>query len=330
MLQDIDDWFTRRTYHHAQFEPVEALLAAKERGGATISVCLPALNEAATIGQVVRVLREALVERHPLIDELVVMDACSTDGTAAIAEAEGARVVREREVLPEEGPGSGKGEGLWKSLYACTGSLMCWIDTDIVNIHPRFVTGLVGPLLSDPSVSYVKAFYERPIAEGDRLRPTGGGRVTELSARPLLNAFWPQLAGLIQPLSGEFAGRRELLERLPFFSGYGVELGLLIDILRDAGMDAIAQVDLESRVHRNQELPSLSRMSFGVLQAAFAHLADDGRLTPGSWATTYQQFVHGTAGYERDIREIRVVRRPPMVTVPAYARRHGTRVAERG
>jgi Glycosyl transferase family 2 len=330
MLQEIDDWFTRRTHHHAQFEAVDALLVAKEREGATISVCLPALNEAATIGQVVRVLREALIDRAPLIDELVVMDACSTDDTATIAEAEGATVIREREVLPEEGPGSGKGEGLWKSLYACSGSLLCWIDTDIVNIHPRFVTGLVGPLLTDPSIGYVKGFYERPIAEGDQLRPTGGGRVTELLARPLLNAFWPQLAGLVQPLSGEFAGRRELLERVPFFSGYGVELGLLLDILRGAGMDAIAQVDLESRVHRNQELPSLSRMSFGVLQAALAHLADEGRLTPGSWATTYVQFVQGHEGYERDIREIRVVRRPPMVTVPAYARRRGVPVAERG
>jgi glucosyl-3-phosphoglycerate synthase len=330
MLHDTDDWFRRRTYHHIQFEPATALVAAKERVGTTISVCLPTLNEAATIGEIVRVLREALIERVPLIDELVVMDAASTDATARIAAAEGATVVQERDVLPETGPGAGKGEGLWKSLDACSGGLICWVDTDIVNIHPRFVTGLVGPLLTDPPVGYVKGFYQRPLADGDELRPTGGGRVTELLARPLLNAFWPALAGLVQPLSGEFAGRRELLERIPFCSGYGVELGLLVDVMREAGIDAIAQVDLDTRVHRNQDLPSLSRMSFGVLQAALHHLADEGRLAPGTWATTYTQFARGLDGYEASDREVKVTRRPPMATVPSYARRRAAPLAGRG
>ena len=330
MLQDTQDWFGRRTFHHARFEPAASLLAAKERAGTTISVCLPALNEAATIGEIVRVLRETLVERVPLVDELVVMDAASTDATARIAAAEGATVVQEGTVLPEMGPGAGKGEGLWKSLDACSGDLICWVDTDIANIHPRFVTGLVGPLLTDPSIGYVKSFYERPLAAGGELRPTGGGRVTELLARPLLNAFWPALAGLVQPLSGEFAGRRELLERVPFFSGYGVELGLLLDILKAAGVDAIAQVDLDSRVHRNQDLPSLSRMSFGVLQAALTHLADEGRLAAASWATTYTQFARGADGYESSDQQISITMRPPMASVAPYARRRAAPVAGRG
>jgi glucosyl-3-phosphoglycerate synthase len=330
MLHDTQDWFGRRTFHHARFEPAASLLAAKERAGTTISVCLPTLNEAATIGEIVRVLRETLVDRVPLVDELLVMDAASTDATARIAAAEGATVVQEDAVLPEMGPGAGKGEGLWKSLDASCGELICWVDTDIANIHPRFVTGLVGPLLTDPSIAYVKGFYERPLADGGELRPTGGGRVTELLARPLLNAFWPALAGLVQPLSGEFAGRRELLERVPFFSGYGVELGLLLDILKTAGVDAVAQVDLDSRVHRNQDLPSLSRMSFGVLQAALAHLADEGRLEDASWATTYTQFARGADGYESNDRQISVTRRPPMATVASYVRRRAAPVAGRG
>lgn len=331
MEHAVTDWFARRTFHHRQFADAAALLDAKRAAGTTVSVCLPTRNEAATVGKVVRVLREALVDRVPLVDELVVMDGDSTDGTQEIAAAEGATVVAETDVLPEAGPGGGKGEGLWKSLHACTGDVLCWVDTDIVNIDPRFVTGLVGPLLADPSIGYVKAFYERPLADASGYRPTGGGRVTELLARPLLNAFWPELAGLVQPLSGEFAGRRELMERLPFYAGYGVELGLLVDILRTAGADAIAQCDLELRVHRNQGVPALSRMSFGILQAAMDHLAAEGRVAPDSWATTYTQFERLAEGaedadspldrYEIQARELTMARRPPIVEVEGYARR---------
>jgi glucosyl-3-phosphoglycerate synthase len=233
-------------------------------------------------------------------------------------------VVTEAEVLSGEGPGAGKGEGLWKSLHACTGDLLCWVDGDIVNMHPRFVSGLLGPLLTEPSIAYVKGFYERPIRPpgGGELAPTGGGRVTELLARPLLNAFWPPLAGLIQPLSGEFAGRRELLERVPFYSGYGVELGLLVDIMNEAGADVIAQVDLERRVHRNQELPALSRMSFAILQTALMHLAEEGRVDDGAWSTVFVQFDQAQAdGAPRPLpRELPIVRRPPIGKVEAYVR----------
>ncbi|MGH2813752.1 MAG: glucosyl-3-phosphoglycerate synthase, partial [Actinomycetota bacterium] len=261
------------------------------------------------------------------VDEIVVMDAGSGDDTVAIAQAEGAKVFFEHEVLPGEGPGSGKGEALWKSLHACEGDLICWVDADIRNFHARFVYGLLGPLLLDPDIRYVKAFYDRPIRERNALRATGGGRVTELLARPLINLLWPELAGIVQPLSGEYAGRRETLEQVPFFSGYGVELGLLVDIAARFGVDAIAQVDLDRRVHRNQDMQALGRMSFGILQAAFLRLAEEGRSVPGNFATTLVQFSNQLVEYQPEPREIVTSRRPPIVTVDDYRRRRADPVA---
>jgi glucosyl-3-phosphoglycerate synthase len=321
-MTDIDtwEWFGKRTYHYSQFEPAK-LRAAKERLGLSVSVCLPTRDEAATVGDIVRALRKRLLERSRLIDEIVVMDAGSVDDTVVIALAEGARVFREQDVLPEVGPGSGKGEALWKSLHACQGDVICWIDADISNFHPRFVQGLLGPLLVDPEVLYVKAFYERPIRERNVLRPTGGGRVTELVARPLLNLLWPQLAGVVQPLSGEYAGRRVALEQVPFSSGYGVELGLLVDLAERFGMDTIAQVDLERRVHRNQDVQALGRMSFGILQAVFQRLVEEGRAAPGTYGTTLVQFSNQLREYHMEPREIVTTRRPPIATVDGYLRR---------
>ncbi len=330
-MEDFDlwDWFGRRTFHYSQFEPVGRLRQAKERLRTSVSVCIPARNEAATIGRVVRVLRRALLDRSRLVDEIVVVDGGSSDDTAAIARAEGAVVHAEEEVLPEAGQGAGKGEGMWKSLHACQGDIICWVDADIHNIHPRFVYGLVGPLLTDPGIHYVKAFYERPIRERNVTRPNGGGRVTELVARPLLNLFWPDLAGIVQPLSGEYAGRREVLEQVPFSSGYGVELGLLIDIAARCGLDGIAQVDLESRVHRNQDMQALSRMSFGILQAAFSRLGEEGRMTPGAFSTTLYQFSNGQREYNMQPRQITTQQRPPIATVDGYRRRREAVLAGR-
>jgi glycosyltransferase involved in cell wall biosynthesis len=328
-MTDIDtwEWFGNRTFHYSQFEPLAKLRTAKERLGLTVSVCLPTRDEAATVGGIVRNLRRNLLERARLIDEIVVMDAGSGDDTAAIAQAEGARVFFEHDVLPGEGPGSGKGEALWKSLHACQGDLICWIDADIRNFHPRFVYGLLGPLLLDPRIRYVKAFYERPIRERNALRATGGGRVTELLARPLINLLWPELAGIVQPLSGEYAGRRDTLEQVPFFSGYGVELGLLVDIAARFGVDGIAQVDLDRRVHRNQDMQALGRMSFGILQAVFLRLAEEGRSVPGNYGTTLVQFSNQLYEYKPEPREILTTRRPPIVTVDDYRRRRADPVA---
>jgi glucosyl-3-phosphoglycerate synthase len=331
-MTDMDtwEWFGNRTFHHSQFEPTAKLRAAKERLGLTVSVCLPTRDEAATVGGIVRNLRRNLVERARLVDELVVVDAGSADDTAAIAQAEGAQVFLEHDVLPGEGPGSGKGEALWKSLHVCSGDLICWVDADIRNFHGRFVYGLLGPLLTDPEIQYVKAFYERPIRERNALRATGGGRVTELLARPLINLLWPELAGVVQPLSGEYAGRRQCLEQVPFFSGYGVELGLLVDIAARFGVDAIAQVDLDRRVHRNQDMQALGRMSFGILQAAFLRLAEEGRSAPGNFATTLVQYSSELFEYRPEPREIVTSRRPPIVTVDDYRRRRAHPVAADG
>src|SRR5690606_35040384 len=228
------------------------LLALKERHGLTISVGLPTLNEEKTVGTVIKRVKGALMDRVPLIDQLVVIDSDSEDRTIEIATEPGVPVVKHPEILPETGTHVGKGEALWKSLHVLDGDIVAWIDTDISNIQPRFVYGLLGPLLREPKIQYVKGFYQRPIKQGDILQAEGGGRVTELMARPLITLFFPELSGMIQPLSGEYAGRRELLERLPFFTGYAVEIGLLIDILEQAGLSAIGQVDLERRIHRNQ------------------------------------------------------------------------------
>jgi glycosyltransferase involved in cell wall biosynthesis len=271
------DWFSRRTYHHRAYDP-RSLLREKLRQGLKISLVIPALNEAATIAPIVGAVRENLVERVPLLDELMVVDSNSTDGTAERAAEAGALVIQDREVRPDLEPMYGKGEAMWKSLLVSRGDIVAWLDADIRNFHPRFVYGVLGPLLLDPTVGYVKGFYERPVMDGDRLTGLGGGRVTELMARPLLNMFWPHLGGVVQPLSGEYAGRRSLLEQIPFFTGYGVEIGMLIDVAEKFGLDSIAQVDLERRVHRNRNLADLSRMSFAVLQTAMRRLSSSGRM----------------------------------------------------
>ena len=267
-----------------------ALADRKAADGTSVSVVLPARNEQATIGKVIDAV---LGLADVLVDEVVVIDSDSEDDTASVAAAAGARVHSASRLLPHYGPCLGKGDALWRSLTATGGDVVVFLDTDITNPDPKFVTGLLGPLLTEPSVQLVKAFYERPVKLEKVQYTTGGGRVTELAARPLINMFWPELAGLVQPLSGEYAGRRTLLESLPFFTGYGVELGILIDTLALCGADAIAQVDLAQRVHRNQSLPALSKMAFGIVQVAVHRLAQDGRAQSPDWLSDglpYLQF----------------------------------------
>lgn len=281
--------------------------------GLGVSVVLPARDEAPTVqGVVLACLQLA----GSLVDEVVVLDGGSADGTPQLAADAGARVHHDSSVLPEFGRALGKGDALWRALAVTSGDLIAYVDTDIRNPHPRFVYGLLAPLLIEPEVELVKACYQRPLETDGRLRPTGGGRVTELFARPLLNLCWPELAGLVQPLSGEYAGRRSLLEAIPFFTGYGVELGMLIDTLAASGPGAIAQVDLQERIHRNQDLPALSRMAFGIGQVALRRLGDDGRLRGGSPPSTYLQPAHDADGLTLDEREIEVVERPPFRTIP--------------
>ncbi|HEC21537.1 MAG TPA: glucosyl-3-phosphoglycerate synthase [Chloroflexi bacterium] len=318
----VDKWFAENTFDADEFSDIGRLVALKEAQGLTISLGLPALNEEDTVGNVITTVRSALMDEYPLLDEIVLIDSNSTDATVEIAESLGIPVYRHSEILPDQGSYAGKGEALWKSLYILRGDIIAWIDTDIVNIHPRFVYGLVGPLLVSPRVMYVKGFYRRPLRVGDKLQAGGGGRVTELVARPLLNLFFPDLSGIVQPLSGEYAGRRSVLERVPFFSGYAVETGLLIDILSQYGLSAIAQVDLKERIHHNQPLTALSKMSFAIIQAFLERLEDHAIIQMLVEPSHSMKLISDDEGrLFLDIEELYDVERPPMATVPAYRAR---------
>ncbi len=251
------DFAPMRLHDSATF-PVARLVEAK--GSTRVTVALPAKDEAPTIGAIIEAIRSELVGPGGLVDELIVIDDHSTDDTAAIARQAGATVYPAGEILPEYGVGHGKGEALWKSLHVSTGDIVCWCDADIRNYDNRFVLGPLGPLLTDSAIVFTKAFYRRPLRDDGE----GGGRVTELVARPLVSSLFPKLGSLIQPLSGEFAGRRTILEQLPFSRGYAVDLALLIDITERFGPDVVAQVDLGSRIHRNRPLRELGPQSAAI------------------------------------------------------------------
>lgn len=320
----VDRWFAANTFHCKDFADLENLVAAKEEQGLTISLGLPALNEEETVGNVIQTVKRALMEEVPLLDEIVLIDSGSVDYTREIAADLGIPVYIHQEILPQYGTYVGKGEALWKSLYVLQGDIIAWIDTDIVNIHPRFVYGILGPLLRRRDVDYVKGFYRRPLRRGDKLVAGGGGRVTELTARPLINLFFPELSGVLQPLSGEYAGRREVLEQLPFFTGYGVETGLLIDILEARGLQAIAQVDLLERIHRNQPLPSLSKMSFAIIQVFIRRLEERHKIRLLEEMNKTMNLIRYDLGrYWLEVEEIRERERPPMVSLPEYREKRG-------
>jgi glucosyl-3-phosphoglycerate synthase len=268
-----------KVFHHTRFSHADELAAIKRGRKLTVSVCIPTLNEAETIRSIVRSIREKLMERHELVDELWVIDSGSTDGTLEIAAEAGATVRLATEIQPDGIDCRGKGENLWKALHVAKGDLVCFVDGDIANFTPRFVTGLLGPLLIDPEIDYVKAFYERPFTGPRGFHPTGGGRVSEILVRPLLSLFYPELTAFLQPLAGEYAARREVFESLPFPTGYGVELAHLIDLAKLGKLPATAQVDLDERVHRNRSDEELGRMAFGILQILFRRLERDGKLS---------------------------------------------------
>ena len=316
----VDKWFAENTYHTREFMDLERLIQLKEDQGVSISLALPALNEEETVGKVINTVKTALMDQLPLLDEMVLIDSGSQDRTREIATDLGVPVFIHQEILPQYGAYIGKGEALWKSLFIVNGDIVAWIDTDIKNIDPRFVYGILGPLLDNPGIRFSKGFYRRPLRQGDKIVAGGGGRVTELTARPFINLFYPELSGLIQPLSGEYAGRRSALEKLPFFTGYGVETGMLIDLLEGYGMESIAQVDLLERIHHNQPLPSLSKMSFTIMQVVLSrlearnkvHIVDESNLTMNLVRYSKRR------GYYLDQEELKEHERPPMSSIQEY------------
>jgi len=316
---DVERWLQRRTSAAGDW-PVEDLLAAK--GPTRVSVVLPALDEQDTVGAIVGTIATELLARtggNGLVDELVVLDSGSSDATGRVAAAAGATVVHRDDVLPGWPAVAGKGEALWRSLAATDGDVLVFVDADLRSFRASYVIGLLGPLLTDRSVALVKGLYDRPLTSGDELVAGGGGRVTELVARPLLNLHWPELAGVVQPLAGEYAARRGLLEVLPFPTGYGVELALLVDTLEVAGLDAIAQVDLGVRLHRHQSDPRLGLMASEVWQVALARLERSGRLSRSAGLNpTLSQFERVDDELLVRTHDVELVERPPMVTLPEY------------
>jgi glucosyl-3-phosphoglycerate synthase len=308
--QTAAEWFARRTSRWQDWpDTVQTDL--------TVSVVLPALDEEPTVGAIVR----AIIGLRT-IDEVVVVDSGSTDGTAQAARDAGATVHHRDDIMPEAGSRPGKGEVLWKSLAVTSGDIVVYVDADLTDFRPHFVTGLLGPLLSDPTVSLAKAFYDRPLLD---VSAAGGGRVTELAARPLLNAFFPELAGVVQPLAGEYAARRELLEQLPFAAGYGVETALLIDTVRRHGLDSVAQVDLGQRTHGHQDTAALGRMAATILHTVASRVDPQCRL-----ARTLTQFHREGSTVVPLDTEILVRDRPPIKSLPWYRREPADNLSPKG
>lgn len=290
------------TFHYSQFEPVSTLVEHKHRLGETVSVVIPALNEAPTIGRIVSCIRGELVERQPLVDHIVVIDGDSTDATATEAARAGATVHAARDLGPLCDVPDGKGTSMWKALSVIDGSIVAYIDADIIEFGPHFVYGLIGPLLEHPAYQWSKAFYDRPLQQGGERIEGHGGRVTEILVRPLLSAWYPDAATIRQPLSGECAFRTKALKTLPFSSGYGVELQLLLGMYRGYGMSACAQVDMDVRRHRNRPVSQLSRMSLAILQTFVRFLEADKRIS--LLAPLADTWIGGGPGERVSIREV--------------------------
>jgi glucosyl-3-phosphoglycerate synthase len=311
------EWFEQRSFHHRDFYGLAESGGAADRPSATL--IFPARNVAGTIGTILTVVTD-LRARTGLPDQVIVVDADSPDGTADIARAHGAEVYSENQLMPGYGPAQGKGDAMWRSLSVARGDIIMFADADTADFREHFVYGTLGPLLADPAIQFAKAAYRRPFTQGEKSVPDGGGRVTELMAKPLINLFYPELAGFVQPLAGEFAGRRELLSAVPFFTGYGVEIGMMIDVFTGVGLDGMAQVDLGTRQNHHQTLASLTRMSSVVLRTVAMRqglaLRELERDEPGLWELrqpeTYLHAVATEEGLRLDEHLNELIERPPL------------------
>ncbi|MBW2248025.1 MAG: glucosyl-3-phosphoglycerate synthase [Deltaproteobacteria bacterium] len=313
-------WLEKNTFHYSEFNDLGRLVEEKRRKNLKISLCLPTLNEEKTIAKEILIVKSELMTRYPLLDEIVVIDSESTDKTREIARSFGADVYKATEILPDLESFKGKGENLWKALYVTKGDIIVYIDADIKNIHHRFVYGLLGPLILFDNIKYVKAFYDRPIAMGkSKIRPTGGGRVTELVVRPLFSLFFPELTQILQPLSGEYAGFREIYEAIPFPIGYGVETSMILDIYEKWGLDVIAQVDLDRRIHRNQDTRALGKMAFVILMTFINRKIKLGLIDiKEDLSNEMIQYNLVKDEYKPDVFQTEGHERPPIIEIPAY------------
>lgn len=306
MLPHVREWYDSHTFSARHWSPVAL---AAQKNGQRVAVVLPARNEMPTVGAIVRTVRRELVDTVGLVDDVIVMDSRSTDGTAAAAARAGATVFHVDDVLAELGRRDGKGEAMWKSLAVTGADLLVFVDADLRDFSAGWVTGLLGPLLERPEIDLVKAAYDRSLTLDGESSPTGGGRVTELTARPILNAHWPELAGIVQPLAGEYAARRTVLEQVPFVCGYGVEIGLLVDVLQLRGLGSLAQVDLGRRVHRNRADVDLVATASAVVQTAARRLPSTGIATT---VTTFEREPGGFAAVAVDVPDDE---RPPYLSL---------------
>ncbi len=318
-----NNWLKKNTFHHSEFKDINHLVEEKTRKNLTIALCLPTLNEEKTIAKEIIIIKSELMTRYPLIDEIVVIDSGSTDNTRKIAREYGADVYKATDILPNLEEFKGKGENLWKALYITNSDIIVYIDADIKNIHHRFVYALVGPLILFDNIKFSKAFYDRPIAIGKtKIRPTGGGRVTELVIRPMLSLFFPELTQIMQPLSGEYAGYREVFEKIPFPIGYGVETTMILDIYEKWGLDIIAQVDLDRRVHRNQDTKALGRMAFVILKTFYNRIEKLGIVNLNK--ELFDEMIQYNLirnEYKPDIFKIKAVERPPIIEIGEYRKK---------
>jgi len=317
---DLEQWYNNNTYNYKVF-PVNRLVKFKKKKNLIISLCFPTLNEAQTIGKILDIVRKSIYEPG-LVDEVVVIDSNSMDRTVSVVRSAGFKVLQHKDILSRCGSFKGKGDALWKSLTVLKGDIIIWCDSDIMNFKPRFIYGILGPLLIDDKISYVKGFYRRPLKINSSYLKSEGGRVTEILVRPILNLFYPELSKVFQPLSGEYAGRREILESIPFSTGYGVEVGMLIEIFERFGLDVIAQVNLRTRVHRNQPISALSKMSFGILQTIIEKLKKYKKIKLNSDINKiYNQIEYINKEYIITPLELEEMIRPPMVEIKEYVER---------
>ena len=316
------EWFEKRSYSHEEFKDVEKLARRKRELGLTVSLVLPSRNVADTIGGIVErtnALNEEAPLGTPLVDQTLVVDADSGDGTAEVATARGAEVYSENELLSHYGGAHGKGDAMWRSLSVARGDLVMFADADTKDFLPQFVYGTLGPVISLPGVRFVKGAFRRPFKSQESLELDGGGRVTELTTKPLFNLFYPELTGFVQPLAGEFVADKELFSSIPFLTGYAVETGVMIDVYKKVGLGAMAQVDLGTRQNRHQALRDLGAMAYAVLATAtrrfYGDEAVDGARGAGALAVP--------SGSSTDLREVSLEERPPLRTLPAKARGAG-------